>query len=209
MAYAIGAVTAAIGAALFYANLPTRYTLGAVVPAVQHLADATLYKVDDEKNVLTAKPIKASQIFDQGPVLVMAVRRPGCAFCRKEAKELSSIKDQLDKAGVRFLGVVHETKGVNEFKPYLAGDVYYDSEKKFFGPKERWLPLWMGFLRFSTYANLYKTKKAGVEGNMEGEGRLLGGVYLINKNEMVYGHLEKEWGDNVEIEEILNALKKL
>uniref|UniRef100_A0A914D3R7 Peroxiredoxin-like 2A n=1 Tax=Acrobeloides nanus TaxID=290746 RepID=A0A914D3R7_9BILA len=139
----------------------------------------------------------------------MAVRRPGCAFCRKEAKELSSIKDQLDKAGVRLLGVVHETKGVNEFKPYLAGDVYYDSEKKFFGPKERWLPLWMGFLRFSTYANLYKTKKAGVEGNMEGEGRLLGGVYLINKNEMVYGHLEKEWGDNVEIEEILEALKKI
>jgi hypothetical protein len=58
MAYVIGAVTTAIGAALFYANLPTRYTLGAVLPAVQHLADATLYKVDDEKNVLTAKPIK-------------------------------------------------------------------------------------------------------------------------------------------------------
>ncbi|KAF7632270.1 hypothetical protein Mgra_00008340 [Meloidogyne graminicola] len=47
--------------------------------------------------------------------------------------------------------------------------------KRFFGPEQRWLPLWMGFLRVSTYINGYKTKKAGFVGNMEGEGRLLGG----------------------------------
>jgi hypothetical protein len=49
-------------------------------------------------------------------------------------------------------------------------------QKHFFGPQQRWLPLWMGFLRYSTYVNLYKTKQAGIEGNTEGEGRLLGGT---------------------------------
>jgi hypothetical protein len=35
----------------------------------------------------------------------------------------------------------------------------------------------MGFLRVSTYVNYYKTKKVGVAGNTEGEGRLLGGLF--------------------------------
>ena len=58
----------------------------------------------------------------------MAVRRPGCPFCRKEAKELSTLKPDLDSAGIRLMAVVHETLGVNEFKPFFDGDVYYDKD---------------------------------------------------------------------------------
>jgi hypothetical protein len=46
------------------------------------------------------------------------------------------------------------------------------------------LPLWMGFLRYSTYVNLYKTYQAGIEGNTEGEGRLLGGIIFIKKSKL-------------------------
>uniref|UniRef100_A0A1I7XWN7 Peroxiredoxin-like 2A n=1 Tax=Steinernema glaseri TaxID=37863 RepID=A0A1I7XWN7_9BILA len=76
---------------------------------------------------------------------------------------------------LQLFGVVHEFKGVTDFKPFFKGDVYFDEEKRFYGPNERWLPLWMGFLRVDTYLNTYRAKKQGVEGNMEGEGRLLGG----------------------------------
>jgi aspartate aminotransferase-like enzyme len=34
-------------------------------------------------------------------------------------------------------------------------------------------------------------------------------VYLINNNKMVFSHLEKEWGDAVDPEKIVEALKKL
>jgi hypothetical protein len=67
----------------------------------------------------------------------------------------------------------------------------------------------MGFLRISTYTNLYKTKKEKVDGNTEGEGRLLGGVYLINGKEMVFAHLEKEWGDAVDPKQVEEALDRL
>ena len=120
-----GAVSVVVGT-FIYANLPTRFTIGAVSATVAHLADAKLIKVDDEKDVLAGKQIRAKDLFDQGPILVMAVRRPGCGFCRHEAKDLSSIKDKLDAAGVKLVGVVHETHGVNEFKPFLKGDIYYD-----------------------------------------------------------------------------------
>lgn len=58
----------------------------------------------------------------------MAVRRPGCTFCRREASTISSIKDKLDAKGVKLIGVVHESLGVEEFKPYFKGDLFLDTE---------------------------------------------------------------------------------
>jgi len=56
---------------------------------------------------------------------------------------------------------------------------------------------------------MMKTKK-GVEGNMAGEGRLLGGMYLLDKDQqMVFSHLEKEWGDQVDTNELSEAIDKL
>uniref|UniRef100_A0AC34FWF5 Thioredoxin domain-containing protein n=1 Tax=Panagrolaimus sp. ES5 TaxID=591445 RepID=A0AC34FWF5_9BILA len=201
-----GAVSAVVGAIL-YANLPTSITIGAAAPTVDYLLNAKLIKIDDEKDVLAGKQIRGKDLFEKGPTLIMAIRRPGCQFCRHEAKKISELKDQLNAAGVQLVGVVHETHGVNEFKPYLNGDVYYDVDRKFYGPKERWMPVWLGFLRLSTYMNAYRT--SGTKGNFEGEGRLLGGVFLINKDKMVYSHLEKDWGDAADVNDILTAVKKL
>ncbi|PIO69584.1 hypothetical protein TELCIR_08587 [Teladorsagia circumcincta] len=156
---------AVAGSALLYANLPTRWTLGAAVPSVDYLSKAKLIPIIDDE----------SRIDEKISVLV---------------------------------AVVHETKGVNEFKPYFKGDIYYDKERHFYGPNERWLPLWMGFLRIKTYVNMYKTKKAGFVGNTDGEGRLLGGLYLVSNNELIYTHLEKEWGDAANIDEVRDAIKK-
>lgn len=58
----------------------------------------------------------------------MAVRRPGCAFCRRQASELSKISGQLNHKGVSLIGILHETTGADEFKSYLKGDLYYDAK---------------------------------------------------------------------------------
>lgn len=58
--------------------------------------------------------------------MLAVIRRPGCMFCRREASYLSAMKDKLDAKNVQLIGVVHETKGVEEFKPYLKGHVFFD-----------------------------------------------------------------------------------
>ena len=46
----------------------------------------------------------------------------------QEASELSGLKPKLDAAGVHLYGIVHETKGVAQFQPYLKGEIYLDAE---------------------------------------------------------------------------------
>lgn len=58
----------------------------------------------------------------------MVIRRPGCVLARRETGELSKLKDQLDEKGVHLIGVVHETLGVEEFRPYFQGPIYYDEK---------------------------------------------------------------------------------
>ncbi|KAI6213649.1 FERM domain-containing protein [Aphelenchoides besseyi] len=178
-----GYLAAAVaGSAILYANLPTRLTLGSIYPTAAYLSQAKILPIEKGKD--------AANLFEKGPVLVMAVRRPGCMFCRREAEQLNTLKDKFDRKNIKVIGVLHELEGAEEFRPFLKGDLYFDPEKHFYGPSQRWLPFWMGGLRFSTYYNAYLTKKDNVKGNMKGEGRLLGGVYLIKNNELAYVHLE-------------------
>jgi hypothetical protein len=81
--------------------------------------------------VLTNPAIPAEDILREGPVLLAVIRRPGCVLCRREAGELSKLKTELDARGIRLIGVVHETLGVEEFRPYLQGPIYYDEKVGF------------------------------------------------------------------------------
>lgn len=38
------------------------------------------------------------------------------------------MKSELDRRGVNLFGVVHEERGVKEFKPFLKGEVYLDTK---------------------------------------------------------------------------------
>uniref|UniRef100_A0A8R1DFC8 Peroxiredoxin-like 2A n=1 Tax=Caenorhabditis japonica TaxID=281687 RepID=A0A8R1DFC8_CAEJA len=204
---------AALGGALIYANLPTAWTIGAVAPTFAHLAASKLVPIrgapGEKELVERSELFTGESLFKKGPIMVMAVRRPGCLLCRREAAELHTLLPLLKENGIGMAAVVHETRGANDFKSWFSGgDVYLDTERHFYGPNERWLPIWMGFLRFGTYSNTYKAKQAKVEGNLVGEGRLLGGVYLIANNTIAYTHLEKEWGDAANIAEVKAAVEK-
>ncbi|CAI5440964.1 unnamed protein product [Caenorhabditis angaria] len=204
---------AALSSAVIYANLPTRLTIGAVVPTFAHLAKAQLVPISGEPNdpevIDESKSLEASKLFDKGAHLVMAVRRPGCLLCRREAAEINNLAPALKAANINLIAVVHETLGANKFKNYFTnGQLFLDTQRTFYGPNERWLPIWMGFLRIGTYINVRKAKEANVNGNLKGEGRLLGGVFLVADGELKYAHLEKEWGDAADIEEVKAAIEK-
>lgn len=131
-------------------------------------------------------------------------------MCREEASELSSLKPELDQRGVNLVGVVHEEMGVKEFQPYLNSTIYLDEEKKFYGPEQRWMFL-TGLLRPSVWKSAFRARGKGIEGNLKGEGRLLGGVFVVGPGEqgILLDHKEKEFGDKVDLQAARDAVLKI
>lgn len=133
-------------------------------------------------------------------------------MCREEASELSSLKPQLEELGVPLVAVVKENIGseIQDFKPHFAGDIYIDEEKRFYGQQPRRMG-GMGFVRLGVWQNFMRAYKAGYQGNMKGEGFILGGVFVIGAGEqgILLEHREKEFGNKVENSAVLEAVKKI
>jgi len=131
-------------------------------------------------------------------------------LCREEARELSSLQPELTSHGVALHGVVHETRGVDQFRPFFKGDIHLDAERRFYGPKHRWMFI-SGFLRPSVWMSISRAKGKGVAGNLDGEGRLLGGLFVIGPGDqgILYEYRESEFGDHAPLEEVMAAVKKI
>lgn len=133
-------------------------------------------------------------------------------MCREEASELSSLKPQLEELGVPLYAVVKENIGteIQDFRPFFAGEIYLDEKKSFYGQQPRRMG-GMGMLRLGVLQNFKRAWSAGFQGNMKGEGFILGGVYVIGpeKQGILLEHQEKEFGDKVNTESVLEAVKKI
>ncbi|KAL5019243.1 hypothetical protein ScPMuIL_004965 [Solemya velum] len=131
-------------------------------------------------------------------------------MCREEALALSSLSMELNSLNVKLHAVVHEKLGADAFKEFFAGDVYLDTERTFYGPHERWMSLAL-LLRVGVISNIYRNTKKNIKGNMEGEGRLLGGVFVIGPGDqgILFHHEEKEFGDHADINQVLQAAKRV
>jgi len=66
-------------------------------------------------------------------------------------------------------------------------------------------------LRFNLFTRVWKAKQEGVEGNLDGDGTLLGGVYVIGPGDtgILYEHRERDFGDHFDEEELLQAVEKI
>lgn len=133
-------------------------------------------------------------------------------MCREEASELSSLKPQLDQLGVPLYAVVKEdiNTEIQDFRPHFAGDVFLDEKQAFYGPRQRKMG-GLGFIRLGVWQNFIRAWKSGYQGNMNGEGFILGGVFVIGsgKQGILLEHREKEFGDKVNIGSVLDAAKKI
>ena len=77
--------------------------------------------------------------------------------------------------------LLHEELGAAEFSQYFKGDLLLDVEKRFYGPEERRMLL-TGMLRWSVWQNLRRASNKGVDGNLKGDGSLLGSKYIAFSN---------------------------
>ncbi|KAK7507733.1 hypothetical protein BaRGS_00000698 [Batillaria attramentaria] len=196
----------AVGVAVL-CNLPSNPFIPRPKPAtLSYLAETELQTIGS-----TPRKFKASELWENTGAVIMVVRRPGCALCREEAVELARLRPELQLRNIPLYGVVHETLGVPEFAPYLKGDgIFLDSERRFYGPQERWMFI-SGFLRASVWSNIVRNWKKEIDGNLDGEGRLLGGVFVMGpgKQGILYEYREKEFGDQANITDIVNAIRKI
>ncbi|KAK1791098.1 hypothetical protein P4O66_002137 [Electrophorus voltai] len=131
---------------------------------------------------------------------------------KEEASELSSLKPQLDELGVPLYAVVKENIGteIEDFRPHFSGDVFLDEKLAFYGPRQRKMGF-LGFIRLGVWQNFMRAWKSGFQGNVNGEGFILGGVFVIGsgKQGIILEHWEKEFGDKVNPVSVLEAAKKI
>ncbi|XP_036915346.1 peroxiredoxin-like 2A isoform X2 [Sturnira hondurensis] len=158
------------------------------------------------------RTFKAKELWEKNGAVIMAVRRPGCFLCREEAAELSSLKPKLDELGIPLYAVVKEQikTEVKDFQPYFKGKIFLDEKKMFYGPQRRKM-MFMGFVRLGVWSNFFRAWNGGFSGNLEGEGVILGGVFVLGsgKQGVLLEHREKEFGDKVNPLSVLEAAKKI
>lgn len=127
------------------------------------------------------------------------------------------MRDQLKAKGYGMAAVVHEELGVEEFRSaYWPTDpIYLNSDLSFFAAinddrKIRKQGLLSGLVSTDMWRRIRQAHSAGVEGNLKGEGRILGGILLMGKPEEGGGvkwiRTEKSFGDHATNEEILSVI---
>jgi len=197
-------VGGALSSFLAYANLPSRWLMPQEAATGSYLATANLLALPSGDSVASTKAL-----WHEHGAVVMAVRRPGWQLCRDEALALSKLEPELTRLNVPLLAVLHEKLGSEEFQEFFKGPLFLDTDQTFFGPKKRKLFL-MGFLRVDTWLNVYRSKQAGTQGNLDGDGTLLGAVYVLGPGDqgVVYEHREGTFGDDVNTNEVLQAVQQ-
>lgn len=69
----------------------------------------------------------------------------------------------------------------------------------------------LGFFRYSVWKSIFRARSKGVEGNLVGEGRLLGGVFVVGPGEqgILLDHKEKEFGDKADLKDVRAAILRM
>eukprot|EP00656_Telonema_subtile_P021119 TRINITY_DN2215_c0_g1_i1.p2 TRINITY_DN2215_c0_g1~~TRINITY_DN2215_c0_g1_i1.p2 ORF type:complete len:110 (-),score=26.97 TRINITY_DN2215_c0_g1_i1:248-577(-) len=61
----------------------------------------------------------------------------------------------------------------------------------------------------SVISRVLGSKRAGFAGNLEGDGMTMGGVVVVSKAGVVFQHLESEFGDRADPDEVVKAAARL
>jgi len=131
------------------------------------------------------------------------------------------MKPELDKRGITLLAIAGEKLGHEEFlNSYWKGELLFDEGKKvlwpvmgspkkgFFGALGAVGNYMMGG---KIKADVKRCEANGVKGDLKGEGMKLGGVWVIGSGDqgVLFQHNEKDWGDIVMTEAVMEAVEKI
>ncbi|KAG0323295.1 hypothetical protein BG000_002676, partial [Podila horticola] len=189
------------------------------ISAQRHYEAIKEVVLTDFLDVKTETTFKASEIWKEKPTIVIVIRRPGCPFCREEARILDEHRDLIEKEmqGFRMITVVHEKLGAATFKKdfWNGGETYWDGRKGFYkalgGGSLHWASIDQ-LLRPSLWLNALRNLRSGVRGNLlVGEGRIFGGLYIVRKGDegIAYHFEETVLGNLAPISKILEVCSEV
>ncbi|KAG0081198.1 hypothetical protein BGZ93_002494 [Podila epicladia] len=170
----------------------------------------------DFLDVPAEQVVVAHDIWKDKATVVIVIRRPGCQFCREEAKIFDGHRSTIEQSmGMKMVCIVHEKEGSDIFqKEFWHGKVYHDPTKGFYkalGGGRLRVGGWGQLIRPSFWVNLVRNKRSGVKGNFEGDGSILGGLYIVHAGDqgIAYEHIEKVWGDIASAPKVLEACSRV
>jgi hypothetical protein len=139
-------------------------------------------------------------------------------MCRQGAKQILDAVADSGKS-VRVVAIAKETLGHEDFVAKFwpaPNELYFDGDPVglplFRQANGRSMGLVGGIGNYLVGGTVAKAAKesADTEGNLEGEGKILGTILVINKaNEIIMHHTEKVWGDHPKDDELRAAIAKL
>lgn len=164
-------------------------------------------------------PLSSLWSKDNKPVLIYAVRRPGCLLCRDNAASIWAKKDDFEKLGVTLAAVVHQAlpAEIAAFQPqYWGGPLYLDAEKALYhalGDGTVRTAGLSGLLNLGVWKRILAAKnRLGDGGNTVGDSSVLGGVLLVTGGSaaprLAYVDIERTFGEFKGVEAYLEAAKK-
>lgn len=161
-------------------------------------------------------PTTLQQLVASNPVLILAVRRPGCVLCRAQAQRLWQRKGEVEALGFKVVCVVHQSlpTEVEAFaKSFWTGPLYLDPTKSLYkllhNGRVRKGGI-MSFFNANVWARIRSATREVSDHNLTGDGTTLGGMLLVAKGGTFYTLFpEKDFGDYPPLEEVLAAAAKL
>ena len=160
---------------------------------------------------------RLDSLWFDSPVVLVFLRRLGCALCRVTALEFSEAREQIEASGAALVAISFEELGTGsdvdrgfEEGKFWQGPLYTvspDVYESLFGRKG----LFSGFYGL---ADVSKTKLAActdrsVRGNYKGDGLLLGGQFIVNKGgDILREKRQAFFGDDLTAEEALDVLNR-
>ena len=158
-----------------------------------------------------------SSLWREGPVILVFLRRLGCALCRTTCREYSEAQPLIRAAGARMvclcfeaLGTGSDADGSFSAGKFWEGPLYTvppEMYQALFGKKGL-------FNSFYGLADVSRTKLAscterGVTGNLRGDGLFLGGQFVVSQRGAVaVDHRQKFFGDDLAVEELLEGVQE-
>ena len=168
-------------------------------------------------NQVTGERASLGSLWKTRPVVLLFLRRLGCAICRAYAKEMYSHIKQFDAIGVSVVALSFERFGEGSDSDhsfakggYWLGTIYSIDKEVYTELFDR-KGLMNGFfgLMDINKAVRDKVKAQGVTGNLKGDGFQLGGQFVVDtKGEVVFEHRQKKYGDDAELEDLLAAARR-
>ena len=148
----------------------------------------------------TGKIVRVGDFWEKGngqPVLLVLLRRFGCAVCRMMAANMSALKPEFDQRGITMIGIATGKEGYEEFvkAKFWTGEIYFDEEKHMYNALgcqcNSWKNAW-GLFDPQVQPLFKVARKKNIENNFRGDINQYGATFMLAPPDgsLLFGHYQ-------------------